>query len=238
MRRNGELIMKNEVMKYTIETIKEIVRRSPDTPIVYFWGHTPNSNEITTACLSQWYDCLFEADGIIYHTAEQYMMANKALLFGDNEVYDKIMTAEKPNKYKKMGREIRNFDSKLWDARKYEIVVNGNKAKFSQNPDLKEFLLSTGDAILVEASPYDKIWGIGIDKETAMKCTVEQWQGENQLGCALMEVRNWLREAKLGRDQATVSKWVTNSAQPNLESLLHIAKVLEVNVNDLVRPLD
>ena len=70
--------------------------------------------------------------------------------------------------------------------------MKGNKAKFSQNPDLKEFLLSTGDAILVEASPYDKIWGIGLDKEQAMKGTVEQWQGENLLGCALMEVRDWL----------------------------------------------
>jgi len=71
--------------------------------------------------------------------------------------------------------------------------VEGNKAKFGQNPELKEFLLSTGDAILVEASPYDKIWGIGLDRETAMKGTVNQWKGENLLGYALMEVRDWLR---------------------------------------------
>ena len=180
-------------MLYNIEVIKQIVRQRPDTPILYFWGHAQESYQITSTCLSQWYDCLFEADGVLYHTTEQYMMANKALLFGDNEVYDKIMAAEKPNKYKKLGREIRNFDSKLWDAKKYDIVVEGNKAKFSQNPELKEYLLSTGDAILVEASPYDKIWGIGLDSETALKGTVEQWQGENLLGCALMEVRDWLR---------------------------------------------
>lgn len=78
-------------------------------------------------------------------------------------------------------------------CQKYDIVVVGNKAKFGQNPELKEFLLSTSDAILVEASPYDKIWGIGLDRETAMKGTVDQWKGENLLGCALMEVRDWLR---------------------------------------------
>ena len=70
----------------------------------------------------------------------------------------------------------------------------GNKAKFSQNPNLKEFLLSTGDALIAEASPYDKIWGIGLDRNTALRGTVEQWKGENLLGCALMDVRDWLRE--------------------------------------------
>ena len=99
--------------------------------------------------------------------------------------------------YKKLGRKVRNFEPEPWDSKKSEIVVEGNKAKFSQNPDLKEFLLSTGDAILVEASPYDKIWGIGLDRETAMKGSVEQWQGENLLGCALMEVRDWLRSESI-----------------------------------------
>ena len=84
--------------------------------------------------------------------------------------------------------------AEAWEARKYDIVVEGNKAKFSQNPALKEFLLSTGDAILSEASPYDTIWGIGLDREHAMNGSVEQWQGENLLGCALMEVRDWLKE--------------------------------------------
>ena len=111
-----------------------------------------------------------------------------------NEVYNEIMTANNPYDYKKLGRKVRNFEPESWDARKSEIVVEGNKSKFGQNLDIKEFLLSTGDAILVEASPFDKIWGIGLDRETAMKGTVEQWQGENLLGCALMEVRDYLRE--------------------------------------------
>jgi len=183
-------------MKYNIETIKEIVRRKPETTIIYFWGHTPNPKKMTAACLSQWYDCYFEVEGVQYHTTEQYMMASKARLFKDDEVFLEIMAANNPHDYKKLGRKVRNFEPKLWDSKKSEIVVEGNKAKFSQNPDLKEFLLSTEDTILVEASPYDKIWGIGLDRETALKGSVDQWQGENLLGCALMEVRDWLRDIK------------------------------------------
>lgn len=181
-------------MKYDIEKIKEIVRLKPETAIIYFWGHTPNPKKMTAACFSQWYDCYFEVDGIQYHTTEQYMMASKARLFDDEEVFQEIMTADNPHDYKKLGRKIRGFEQESWDAKKYDIVVEGNKAKFGQNPDIREFMLSTRDAILVEASPYDKIWGIGLDRETALKGTVEQWQGENLLGCALMDVRDWLRE--------------------------------------------
>ena len=180
-------------MKYNIEKIKEIARQNPTTTFVYFWGHKPDPNKMTAACLSQWYYCHFEVDGVQYFTTEQYMMANKAKLFHDDEVYQKIMTANGPQDYKKLGRKIRGFDQAIWDARKYEIVVEGNKAKFGQNPELKEFLLSTGDAILAEASPYDKIWGIGLHRKQAMNGSVEQWQGENLLGCALMDVRDWLR---------------------------------------------
>lgn len=180
-------------MKYNKETIRQIVRDNPDTPIIYFWGHTPNPKKMTAACFSQWYDCFFEVAGVLYHTTEQYMMASKARLFKDEEVYREIMAARDPYTYKKLGRKIRNFDQSCWDDRKYDIVVEGNKAKFGQNSDIKAFLLSTGDAILAEASPFDRIWGIGLDREQALKGTVENWKGENLLGCALMEVRDWLR---------------------------------------------
>lgn len=179
-------------MKYTIDTIREIVRTQPDTPIVLFWGHTPNPKKITAACLSQWYDCRFDVDGVTYHTAEQFMMASKARLFGDEDVLQKIMTAETPFDYKKLGREIRGFEQERWNMAKSDIIVRGNKAKFGQNPLLKAFLLSTGSAILAEASPYDTIWGIGLDREKAQQVPVDQWKGENLLGCALMEVRDWL----------------------------------------------
>lgn len=181
-------------MKYDIERIRQIALQKPATEIVYFWGHTPTPNIITFSCLSQWYDCCFEVEGVIYHTTEQYMMAQKALLFGDEVVYREIMAASHPRDYKKLGRKVRGFDSELWNAKKYDIVVAGNKAKFGQNPDIKGYLLSTGDAILAEASPYDKIWGIGLGRTEAKKGSVEQWQGENLLGCALMEVRDWLAD--------------------------------------------
>lgn len=182
-------------MKYSIEIIKDIAERNHNISVIYFWGHTPNLNKITAACFSQWYDCRFEVDGILYHTTEQYMMASKARLFGDDEMLQKIMEASTPFDYKKLGRKVRGFVAEEWDARKYDIVVKGNKAKFSQNPVLKEFLLSTGDSILAEASPYDTIWGIGLCREDAQTGGVEQWQGENLLGCALMEVRDWLKES-------------------------------------------
>ena len=180
-------------MKYSIEIIKGIVRRRPDIEIIYFWGHTPNPKKITKSCFSQWYDVYFEIDSIQYHTTEQYMMASKARLFGDEDTLNEIMNATTPFEYKKLGRKVKGFEPSLWDEKKLDIVVEGNKAKFEQNPELKEFLLSTDDAILVEASPYDTIWGIGMDRETALNSKVEDWKGENLLGCALMEVRDWLK---------------------------------------------
>ena len=182
-------------MKYDVESIKQLVSADPNVKFIYFWGHTPSPKGITQTCLSQWFDVEFEVAGVKYHTAEQYMMAQKALLFGDKEVYDEIMLASDPRQYKALGRKIRDFDGKVWDYRKYQIVVEGNKAKFSQNEDLKEFLLSTEDSILVEASPYDKIWGIGLYAAQAAKGTVDQWKGQNLLGFALMEVRDWLKES-------------------------------------------
>ena len=184
-------------MKYNIEKIKDIVRNNPAVEIIYFWGHTPNPKKMTQACFSQWYDVYFEVDGVQYHTTEQYMMASKAKLFDDDETFNEIMNAKSPFECKKLGRKVKGFEASVWDENKLDIVVEGNKAKFGQNPNLEEFLLATGDAILVEASPFDKIWGIGMDRETALNGSVEYWDGENLLGCALMEVRDWLNDKHL-----------------------------------------
>ena len=173
-----------------------MVRKNPTTEIIYFWGHTPNPKKMTKSCFSQWYDVYFEVDGIQYHTTEQYMMASKARVFGDNDTLKEIMNATNPSEYKKLGRKVKGFEPTLWDEKKLDIVVEGNKAKFGQNPELKEYLLSTDDAILVEASPYDTIWGIGMDRDTALNSRIEDWKGENLLGCALMEVRDYLRNMK------------------------------------------
>ncbi len=160
--------------------------------VVFFWGHQDRLDNVTNACLSQWWHSDFEVDGKWYNCAEQYMMEQKALLFCDQLIGEQIMTSYSPLEQKKLGRKISHFDPEIWDAVKYDIVINGNKAKFIQNKQLKEFLLSTGNKILVEASPNDNIWGIGMDSSDPAVFSPFKWNGRNLLGFALMEVRDWL----------------------------------------------
>lgn len=181
-------------MKYDVKNIIDLYRSGQKLKYVFFWGHTERWGMVTKVCFSQWYDCLFMEDDVIYHTAEQYMMAQKALLFGDRAVYEEIMAAEHPKKYKALGKKVSGFSDKVWDAHKYEIVVKGNLAKFSQNPELMEFLLGTNTRILVEASPYDNIWGIGMSADDKGVENPMNWKGENLLGFALMEVRDRLKK--------------------------------------------
>lgn len=180
-------------MKYTLENICERFRKNENLKYVFFWGHRPSAN-VTKSCFSQWYECKFIVDGVEYHTAEQYMMSQKALLFGDVEINKEIMSAKHPKQFKELGRKIRNFDGKIWNDNKTDIVIRGNYAKFSQNPELKAFLLGTGKRVLVEASPHDKIWGIGMSAKDSGIENPLNWQGENLLGFCLMEVRDMLSE--------------------------------------------
>ncbi|MDE7226582.1 MAG: NADAR family protein, partial [Ruminococcus sp.] len=158
-------------------------------------GHRPSADgSITKSCFSQWYDCKFTVDGVEYHTAEQYMMSQKALLFGDFEINKEIMSAKHPNQFKSLGRRISGFNEEIWNNNKTAIVIKGNYAKFSQNPELKKFLINTGNRILVEASPYDKIWGIGMSANNPDIENPYCWKGTNLLGFCLMEVRDMISE--------------------------------------------
>ena len=140
---------------------------------------------------SQWYKSSFKDDcNIVYNCAEQYMMAHKALLFNDESIYNKIMSEDNPAELKRLGRLIKNFDSTTWNTMKYEIVFRGNMLKFSQNKELAKKLKDTSNAILVEASPYDNIWGIGISEFSDNINEPELWPGQNLLGFALMELRD------------------------------------------------
>lgn len=177
-------------MKYDIKTIIDRYNRKEQLKFIFFWGHTENSDEITKACFSQWYPCEFIVDKVLYFTTEQYMMAQKALLFGDNEVYDEILKATHPKQFKELGRAIKNFKDDIWNDNKYKIVLDGNVAKFSQNNDLKQFILKTNTRILVETSPNDRIWGIGINNNADNIENPLTWKGDNLLGFALMEVRD------------------------------------------------
>lgn len=160
---------------------------------LYFWGHTSKvRGVIDNSCLSQWYPAPFMLDGVVYTTAEHYMMAQKALIFNDKDSFDKIIKATHPKQAKDLGRQIKNFNEQIWQEKRLEIVTAGNLAKFSQHADLKVYLLDTGERILVEASPVDKIWGVGLAKDDKCICNPNQWRGLNLLGFALMAVRDRL----------------------------------------------
>lgn len=161
-----------------------------DVKYLFFWGHTARPGAAPgKECLSQWYEAPFELDGHVYPTAEHWMMAGKARLFGDEETHAAILAARHPNEAKKLGRQVRGYDEAQWLARRFELVVQGNLAKFGQHPPLAAFLAQTSARVLVEASPVDVIWGIGLAPDDPRATEPSQWPGQNLLGFALMEVR-------------------------------------------------
>ena len=171
------------------------VRKGFRPHYLFFWGHRPLPNEeIGTPCFSQWWSATFLVDGIRYPTAEHYMMAEKARLFGDDEVRKQILKADSSTVAKQLGRNVKGFNEDVWRESRFMVVVRANYEKFSQNLELQKFLLKTGSKVLVEASPVDRIWGIGLDQADKRATNPEFWPGLNLLGFALMEVRQWLRE--------------------------------------------
>ena len=178
-------------MKYDIHTIIEWYN-SDTLDFLFFWGHHGKPDRVTKACLSQWFPASFEVDGVVYNCAEQYMMSQKARLFKDSETCEKIMLSSSPKEIKALGRMVKNFDAEVWATLSSGIVVKGNLHKFSQNKELLQFLLDTGSRILVEASPCDTIWGIGMSERDKGVQDPHNWKGTNFLGFALMEVRDKL----------------------------------------------
>lgn len=151
---------------------------------VFFWK--------PPAPYSQWTRAHFTVDGVPYTHAEQFMMAEKARLFGDQDMLARILRTDDPNTQKKLGQAVRGFDEATWLAQRFDIVVRGNLAKFGQSDKLRRTLADTGDRELVEASPRDRIWGIGLRADDPRVHDPAQWQGENLLGKALVEVRRQL----------------------------------------------
>lgn len=140
---------------------------------------------------SQWYMSPFHIEGITYNCCEQYMMWSKAMLFGDSCNAKLILNEKNPYIQKCIGRKVKNFDDKVWIEKRMGIVRDANMAKFKQNKRLFDMLLSTKNEDIYEASPYDKIWGIGVNKKRAI--SEGKWKGINLLGISLMDVRNSLR---------------------------------------------
>lgn len=174
-------------MTYNIDWLKS----QSKVDYLFFWGHQPSRDgSIIKTCMSQWWPSEFEEKTRVYKTAEHYMMAQKALLFNDAETFERIISKDSPKDVKDLGRQIQNFDAEVWDRHKYQIVKQGNFLKFSQNESLKHFLIQTKNKILVEASPVDTIWGIGLTEDSPKAMSPNDWRGENLLGFALMDVRD------------------------------------------------
>ena len=138
---------------------------------------------------SQWHKSEFIVDGVKFNSAEQYMMYGKALLFGDTEVADKILKSNNVREQKQLGRQVMNFNKETWDINAIDIVYKGNKNKFTQNLDFQNLLISTKGKTIVEASPTDKVWGIGLLETDPKANSIFDWQGKNWLGIVLTELR-------------------------------------------------
>ncbi len=145
------------------------------------------------AVFGQWTPSTFVVGEVTYSCAEQFMMAAKARLFGDEATFKRILKTDSPREHKALGRKVTPFDQATWEESRLNIVVLGNMAKFRQNPAMCAALLATGDKTLVEASPVDRIWGIGLRADDARAFDRNSWRGLNLLGEALMQVRETLR---------------------------------------------
>ena len=167
-----------------------------------FWGHQPERDgSVGAGSLSQWWPSRFTVEGDEYATAEHWMMAGKARLFGDEDAVAPILAARTPAEAKNLGRLVRGFDDERWKAARFELVVAGNVAKFGQDPALRRYLLGTANRVLVEASPRDQIWGIGIGAANERAVDPARWRGRNLLGFALMEARARLGQQRLGQEE-------------------------------------
>ncbi|MFT6245948.1 MAG: ribA/ribD-fused uncharacterized protein [Salibacteraceae bacterium] len=179
---------------YNIDWLKNEFESEDRLKYLFFWGHTPHKEGITTSsCLSQWWECEFESEGLKFKSTEHWMMYGKALLFNDYDIAEQILKCESPGEAKALGRKVSNFDNDIWNQHRMGIVVEGNRLKFSQNEDFKTFLLNTKQRVLVEASPVDEIWGVGLSRDSDKINNPNSWRGLNLLGFALMEVRDILK---------------------------------------------
>lgn len=179
--------------KYSRELLIEEMNQGKSFDYLLFYGHKASTDgSVTASCCSQWFPAQFELDGVTYPTAEHYMMAEKARLFDDQEMLESILHCKTPKEAKAFGRKVRNFEQSVWQQHCSQIVVKANLAKFSSNAGFAEWLLATAPQVIVEASMWDRIWGIGMVASAPGASDPKAWKGLNLLGFALMEVRDLL----------------------------------------------
>lgn len=172
--------------------VAQVITAGRPVKFLFFWGHQPGQAAVGKWVLSQWWSSPFEVEGSTFATAEHYMMWRKAVLFDDERTAARVLAAGHPKQAKDIGRQVRDFDETVWEAHRFDIVVAGNTHKFGRHPVLREFLLSTGDRVLVEASPLDRVWGIGLAADDPRAEDPARWRGLNLLGFALGDVRDVL----------------------------------------------
>lgn len=143
--------------------------------------------------LSNWYPCNFKVDTLVFSSLEQYMMYKKAMCFNDLDTASKIMNTNDCRIIKELGRQVKNYDDTYWNGIRQIVVYEGLYAKFNQNKDLKEKLLATNDALLVECAINDRIWANGIAITDNKRFDINNWTGKNLLGYTLMMVRTRLK---------------------------------------------
>lgn len=179
---------------FSVTAVIEKMAGGWEPEFLMFWGHkAKDPGGVGRHVFSQWWPAPFKVDGARYPTAEHFMMACKAALFGDVAMLERIRLAETPLAAKKLGRKVKGFRQEAWDENAFAFVVRGNVAKFGQNGALKSYLLATGDKVLVEASPLDRVWGIGMAAGDPRAGNPAEWRGRNLLGFALMAARAELR---------------------------------------------
>ena len=146
--------------------------------------------------MGNWYISPFEKDGVVYTSMEQYMMYQKAKLFGNMDIAEEILSTDDVQKIKALGRAVQNYNDTVWNGLRQIIVFEGLIEKFKQNKDLRTKLLSTGDTVLSECAVHDRIWGIGLSMNDPKRLDMQNWRGQNLLGFSLMRVRSILKVEK------------------------------------------
>jgi hypothetical protein len=182
----------HEALRFRRETRDMSIQDTSFHNTVFFYGGP----------LSQWYSSPFTHNEHTFNCAEQYMMLKKAMLFEDLDTAHKIMLSQDPREQKALGRQVKNFDADVWAYMAEANVIQANLLKFGQNIELWDYLRGTGNRELVEASPTDRIWGIGLGMGNPDRFDRSKWRGTNLLGECLMKVRAQLREEEAMMKQA------------------------------------
>ena len=185
---------------YNLEALRREWQAGTRFRFLYFWKPEPEADgSMGPGCLGQWWPSSFTIDGTEYRCAEQWMMAEKARMFGDREMWEAIMASHSPKEMKALGRAVRGFQKEVWDARCYRLVLEGNLAKFSQDPVLLEYLLSSGERILVERAV--ELMEQGMDAQ-AIATRLDQEKKDIRL-VALLDTLEYLKRG--GRVSASVA---------------------------------